>query len=148
VSWTFILLLEQTETPIHLTQSESSHSGPTNDLQRLAAFHKLTTSNMESTSPKKARTEEQPEEGTVQSEYFPLTGEDNFSHGIKRKLYTNDRGEFGGNSSDTGSMIDHSETLQAHSSAQMPAGQVILQTVPVIPTGLQAQTCELIHKVD
>jgi hypothetical protein len=55
MSWTFIRMKEQHETPTTLIQSESSHSGPTNDHQRLAAFHKRTiTSSMESNSPKKA----------------------------------------------------------------------------------------------
>jgi hypothetical protein len=56
-SLTDIRFWEQTETPINLNQSESPHYEPTNDHHRRAAFLKHTTSNMESTSPKKARTD-------------------------------------------------------------------------------------------
>jgi hypothetical protein len=69
---TSIHILEQTETPfIHIleqtetTQSESSHSEPTNDYHRRAAFLKHKTNNMESPSQKKARTDVQPDEGML-----------------------------------------------------------------------------------
>ena len=90
-----------------MTQSESSHSKPTNGYHRRAAFLNHKTNNMESPSPKKARIDGQSEEGTVLTEQTPLTGEENSSHGTKRKLPNTDNEDYGGNASDTGSVTDH-----------------------------------------